>query len=113
MLYMWSGDVKEGRMREMQAWIKKNEDLTQKYAPPGWTYKGTYAYVLGFGRYHVAALWECSTYGDFDVWREHADENWVNLNEEFMDFFENAPGEAVLLREIGDTKILERSKLEG
>lgn len=96
-----------GRMTEFQSWVKKNEDLMQKYAPPGWKYRGTYAYVLGFGRYSVASMWECSTYSDFDTFREHDDETWMRLNQEAVDFFTEEPGESVLLREIGDTMILE------
>ena len=112
MLYMTSGNIKEGRMKEFQAWTKKNEDLFMKHAPKGWTYRGTYGYVLGFGRYGIASLWECSKYGDFDTWREHRDETWVRLGEETGDFFIQGEGEAVLLREIGDVKIMEKAKLE-
>lgn len=97
-------------MIDFQTWTKKNEDLFQKYAPKGWTYRGTYGYVLGFGRFHAAAMWECKTYSDFDAWREHNDKNWIRLNQEIGDFFTNEPGEAVLLREIGDTKIVEPKK---
>lgn len=110
MLWMNSGNIKEGRMKDFQTWVKKNEDLLQKYAPPGFTYRGTYAYVLGFGRYGVAGMWECKKYGDFDNLREHADPNWIRLNEELFDYFETGAGEAVLLREIGDTKITEPPK---
>lgn len=94
-------------MQKLQGWLAKNKDLFQKYAPPGWSYKGTYAYVLGFGRFQTADLWECKSYGDFDALREHDDENWMRLNEEYSEFFTPEPGEAVLLREIGDTKIME------
>lgn len=107
MLYINSGNVKEGRMRRLQDWLAKNEGMFQKHAPPGWTYKGTYAYVLGFGRFQVASLWECRTYGDFDALREHDDAEWMSLNEQMSDFFTPEPGESVLLREMGDTKILE------
>ncbi len=31
----------------------------------------------------------------------------MRLNEEYSDFFTPEPGEAVLLRELGDTKIME------
>jgi len=112
MLYMTSGDIKEGRMKEFQTWTKKNEDLFMKHAPKGWTYRGTYGYVLGFGRYAVATMWECGKYGDFDTWREHRDETWTRLGEEEGDFFIPGEGEAVLLREMGDVRIMEKAKLE-
>jgi len=71
MLYMTSFSTKDGRLREFQDWVKKNEDVIKKSAPRGWTYRGTYGYVLGFGRFAGAQMWECNRYGDFDAWREH------------------------------------------
>jgi hypothetical protein len=107
MLHIQSGNLKEGQAREYQEWVGKNEDLFQKHAPPGWTYRGTYFYVLGFGRFSTASMWECTTYSDFDTFREYKDETWNRLIEEGGKFFTDAPGEAVLLREAGDTKIVE------
>jgi hypothetical protein len=110
MLYMTSFNVKEGRGKEFQSWVKKNEDVLRKSAPRGWTYRGTYAYVLGFGRYGGAQLWECNKYGDFDAWREHDEPAWNRIGEEFEDFLNEIPGEAILLREMGDTRIIESSR---
>src|SRR5437764_1257194 len=109
MLYMTSFSTKEGRLREFQDWVKKNEDVMQKSAPRGWTYRGTYGYVLGFGRYGGAQLWECNKYGDFDAWREHSDPGWTRIAEELDGFLSEQPGESVLLREMGDVKVIERS----
>jgi len=67
MLYMTSFSTKDGRLREFQDWVKKNEDVIKKSAPRGWTYRGTYGYVLGFGRFAGAQMWECNRYGDFDA----------------------------------------------
>ncbi len=110
MLYMTSFNTKEGRAKEFQAWVKKNEELFQKRAPRGWTYRGTYGYVLGFGRYGGAQMWECSRYGDLDTWREHDDPTWIRLGEDFQDFLTEDPGESILLREMGDVKIIEAKK---
>src|SRR2546427_100309 len=82
MLYMTSFNAKEGRARELQEWVNKNEDVIKKSAPRGWTYRGTYGYVLGFGRFGGAQLWECSKYGDFDTWREHNDPAWTRIGEQ-------------------------------
>ncbi len=112
MLYVQSFNIKEGKLKEFQAWAVKNEDLMQKHAPKGWTYRGTYGYVLGFGRYGAATMWECSKYGDFDAFREHRDATWERLGEDFDDFAIAGVGESVLLREIGDVKIMERAKIE-
>ena len=112
MLYITNFNVKEGRQKEFQMWVKKTEDLLQKHAPRGWTYRGTYAYVLGFGPHGGASIWECKTYSDFDAWREHNDETWIRLGEDFQDFLTNEPAESMLLREIGDTKIIEKPVME-
>ena len=110
MLYMTSFNAKEGRARELQEWVNKNEDVIKKSAPRGWTYRGTYGYVLGFGRFGGAQLWECSKYGDFDTWREHNDPAWTRIGEQFQEFLTEDPGESILLREIGDVKIIEPKK---
>jgi len=110
MLYMQSFNVKEDKMLDFQMWTKKNEDAIRKSAPKGWTYKGTYAYVLGFGRYHAAVMWECAKYGDFDTWRENKDATWMRLYGEMQSLTMDDKGESVLLREIGDTRILEPKK---
>ncbi len=107
MLWIQSQNIKEGKAHAFQEWLEKNEDLAQKTAPPGWTYRGAYFYVLGFGRYSTAIMWECTNYGDFDAWREHTDETWIRLGEEGGKFFTDDVGESVLLREAGDTKVLE------
>ena len=91
MLYINSFNVKHGMQKEFQAWAKKNDDLFRKLAPPGWTYRGTHAYVWGFGRFGAAMMWEINKYGDLD------------------DFTSEVPGESVLLRELSDTRIIEKS----
>ena len=110
MLWIQFGNIKEGRYKDFQAWTKKNEGLLEKHAPPGWAYRGTFGTVLGFGRYNVAVMMECSKYGDFDALREHKDETWDRLNEEATDFFLPGEAEAMLLREVGDVKVLEPKK---
>jgi hypothetical protein len=110
MLYIQNFNLKEGRAIEFQTWMKKHEAELQKASPPGWKYRGTHAYVLGFGRYGGMVMWECSRYADFDSWREYNEPTWNRLNEEIQDFFTEDNPEAVLLREIGDTRILEPKK---
>ena len=71
---------------------------------------GTYFYVLGFGPYSAADLWECSDYGDFDTWREYDDPTWIELWKQAMSFATSEPITGWLLREAGDTKITEPKK---
>lgn len=111
MLHLSFGNVKEGQMRDFQAWVKKNEGAMSKHAPPGWLYRGTYACVYGFGPSDMVQLWEIGRYGDLDAGREHADKEWDRLQQEMTEFFEpHTTVPAVLLREIGDTKIIEPAK---
>ncbi len=110
MQHIQFGNVKEGRYADLQEWVKKNERDLAKHAPVGWTYRGTFGTVLGFGKYDVAQIWELSKYGDFDTSREHKDPTWDRLNAELIDFFLPGSGEATLLRELGDVKIIEPKK---
>jgi hypothetical protein len=110
MLWITFGNIKEGRVKEFQAWTKKNEGLLSKHAPPGFAYRGTFGTVLGFGRYDAAQIMECDKYGDFDALRNHGDETWNRLQAEALEFFLPGQGEAVLMREIGDVKVTEPKK---
>ncbi len=110
MLHIQFGNVKEGRYAELQTWLKKNEGDLVKHAPEGMKYRGTFGSVLGFGKFDIAQMWEMSKYGDFDRYREHDDPTWNRLNEELMDFFLPGMGEAILLRDLSDVKVVEPKK---
>lgn len=110
MLYLQSGNIKEGRQKDYQAWVKKNEGPMEKHAPKGWIYRGTFGTVFGFGRFDTTTIWEIGNYGDLDASREHKDETFVQLVEELTDFFIPGAGEATLIREIGDVRIIEPKK---
>jgi hypothetical protein len=110
MLYQVSNNVKEGRQKEYQAWIKKNEGLLGKHAPKGWIYRGTFGTVFNFGRFDTTQMWEIGRYGDLDAARDHQDETYVRLVEEWTDFFVPGAGEATLIREVGDVRIIEPKK---
>ena len=97
-------------MKEFQKFIKENEKTYAEHAPKGWKFRGTYFYVLGFGPYHAADIWECSDYADFDAMRNHNDPMWLKLWEKAMEFATSEPIPAWLLREAGDTKITEPKK---
>jgi hypothetical protein len=110
MLYLTSGDLKEGRTGEYIAWLKKNKKSIQDHAPPGWKYRGTYVSVLGFGRHDVTDIWEIKKYGDFDTSRNWEDKVLLQLQAEALDFFLPGPGEATLLREASDVVFVEPEK---
>src|SRR2546428_14177271 len=110
MLYMTSFSTKDGRLREFQDWVKKNEDVIKKSAPRGWTYRGTYGYVLGFGRFAGAQMWECNRYGDFDAWRVHNDPPLLRISAEVPEVVMEDLGESVLLRGMRDVTGFEQAK---
>jgi hypothetical protein len=110
MLYMTSGNLKEGMFGEYQAWLKKNAKQVQQHAPKGWKYKGTYGSVLGFGKYDVTDIWEIRNYGDFDKLRNHTDSVFNRLTAESLDFFTPGSGRAELLREMSDVVFVEPKK---
>ena len=110
MLYMTNYNIKEGKMKEFQKFVKENEKTLREHAPKGWKFRGVYCYVLGFGPYHAAELWEISSYADFDTFRNHNDPTWLKLMEQSMEFTTTEPSPAWLLREASDTKITEPKK---
>jgi hypothetical protein len=110
MLWMQNYNIKEGRMKEYQKFVKENEKAIQEHAPKGWKFQGVYFYVLGFGLYHAAELWEISDYADFDAFRNHYDPTWLKLMEQGTEFTTTEPTPAWLLRQVADTKITEPKK---
>jgi len=103
-------NIKEGKDQEFQKFLKDNQSALAKFAPKGWTYRGTYFYVLGFGPCSAVDFWECTDYADLDTWRNYDDPNWLRLGEQEMEFMTGEPATAWLLREAGDTKITEPKK---
>jgi hypothetical protein len=107
MLWISNYNIREGRMTEYQKYVKENEKKIKEHAPKGMKFLGVYFYVLGFGPYHVAELWEISDYADLDAFRNHNDPAWLKLMEESAEFATNEPIVSWLMREAADTKITE------
>ena len=103
MLWIQNFNIREGRMGEFQKFINENEKLMTQHAPKGWKYIGTYFYALMLGQYTGASLWECSTYSDFDTWRNHNDATWLKLVGQVMGFYTAEPTPGLLLREVGES----------
>jgi hypothetical protein len=110
MLRIMNYNIKENKTKEFQEFIKKNEKTKAAHAPKGWKYLGTYFYVLGFGSYHAAVMWEITDYADLDALRNHEDPIFWNLIEQFLDLTAHEPTPGWLLRKVGDTKITEPKK---
>jgi hypothetical protein len=107
MLFMANWNLKEHKVKAYQRWIKENEKALAEHAPKGWKFLGAYFYVLGFGPYTAATLWEITDYADLDALRNHDDPVWLKLSEESMTYGTPEPTPNWLLREAGDTKITE------
>ena len=97
-------------MGEFQRFINENEKTMAKHTPKGWNYVGTYFYALMLGQYTGASFWECSVYADFDTWRNHDDATWLKLVNQIMDFYTPEPTPGLLLREVGESKVIEPEK---
>ena len=110
MLYIVNFNLKENNLKEYKKFVKENEKTLAEHAPKGWKYLGIYFYVLGFGLYHCAVLWEISDYADFDTFRNHDDQVYWKWTEKSMGYATNEPVQSWLLREVGDTKITEPEK---
>lgn len=110
MLFLTSGNLKEGRVGEYYAWVKRNKKSMQEHAPPGWKYLGSYGTVLGFGRRDVTDIWEIKDYADFDTFRNWKDKVSLRLAAEQEDFFLPGSGESTLLREASDIVYIEPKK---
>lgn len=107
MLYLLGGDLKDGKAAELQDWVEENEETLAETAPPGWTLQGHYFTVFGFGPVDAAVEWQFDEYADLDAAREHDDETHLQLLNEVQDFFVEGTDFAWLLREAGDTRVLE------
>ena len=97
-------------MKELQKFVNEHEKTIAEHAPKGWKYMGTYCYVLGFGSYHVAVIWEISNYADLDALRNHDDPIFWKLMEQKLDFMTSEPTPSWLLRNVGDTLITEKEE---
>jgi hypothetical protein len=109
-LRIYNFNIKEGKIKEFQQFIKDNEATKAAHAPPGWKYIGTYFYVLGFGPYHGMTIWEITDYADLDALRDHEDPVYWTLIEQYLDLLTTEATPGWLLREVGDTQITEKKE---
>lgn len=107
MLYLSGGDLKEGKAVAFQEWVQDNEDTLAETAPDGWSYRGHYFSVHNFGPFDAAMMWEIENYAALDAARDHDDETQERLIGEMQGFFTEGGGQTMLLREAGDTRIVE------
>ena len=101
--------IKEGKTKEFQDWIKKNEKaFAALLKKSGMKYRGTYYYAMGTGAQMNAMacfMTEFSNYGDIDaslkLFKDPEDER---ISRESMKFLASTPTSSLLLRPIGQGK---------
>src|SRR2546426_12505306 len=91
MLYINSFNVRHGMQKELQARANKNDDLFRKLSPPGWTYRGTHAYVWRSGRVGAAMMQETNKEGEPAGARACTDPNATRPLESRDAFTRDAP----------------------
>ena len=105
MEYVLRYDVKPDRAGEFRAWIVNNEDALQAHAAEGWTYRGTYFTVRGFGDFSNESRWDIADYAALGS--GFGDEDGIRLTQEWMAFVDQTrPFQATLYKSAGDVDIL-------
>jgi hypothetical protein len=108
MLYIYSSNVKEGRLREYQEWIRTNLDRIHKEAPQGWKLDGVYFPVFGFGTHLSEIHWTIHNYAAFDEAHKTClkEEGYNRLVEEWYDYLDTSSQSSRLLKLAQDPSTL-------
>ena len=109
-IQIFSGDVKEGKTKEMVAWLKDHESEIHDQAPEGTEYLGTYFAVSSSekGMGSAFTLWRLDSYGAQDRMAALSDTPLGKLFNDFVDFFDqrnDAKGGQILLKKVTDATL--------
>jgi hypothetical protein len=89
-------DVKQGKAREFQEWLREHEKEFAEEAPEGWEYIGTYAVVLSTEKAgDFRQLWRHHSYAAMDTWAAAMQEGGPSAalyDEMFMRFVDQERG---------------------
>jgi hypothetical protein len=99
--------IKPGKMGAFVEWTKKQE-ADPPQAPEGWTYKGTYFVVQGFGDFDVEARWELTDYSALGP-GDTGSQEWQESNKEFFaEFYDDRfPTQQALMKSADDVYVPE------
>jgi len=104
MLYVWRGNLKEGKQDEYEKWVSNEYiDQMKKRAAPGWKFVGIYITSMSLGSTDVTEIWEFKKYADLDkirIW----DPVVTKLIRKSFSFFQQGSDRAQILREVGGRK---------
>jgi len=103
MMYVWSGNLKEGKEKEYKEWVLKEYiDQMKEHALPGWTFKGIYGPSMFLGSRDVTEIWEFEKFADLDKVVESTDPVVNRLLDESFEFFQPGSCRGHVLRDIKD-----------
>ena len=103
MMYVWSGNLKEGKKKEYKEWVLKEYiDPMKKHAVPGWTFKGIYGPSMDLGSRDVTEIWEFEKFADIDKVVESTDPIVNRLLDKSYEFFQPGSCRAHILRDVKD-----------
>ena len=103
MLYVFSGNLKEGKEKEYREWVLKEYiDQMQKHALPGWTFRGMYGPTMNLGTRDITEIWEFEKFANIDDVVQSDDPVVNRLLSQSMEFFQPGSCRAHILKDIKD-----------
>jgi hypothetical protein len=105
MEYVIRYDVKPNRNAEFREWLGANDSVMREHSPEGWTYRGTYFTVRGFGEYSNETRWEIADYAALGS--GFGDAENIRITQEWLDFVDQARQfQATLYKDATEVDIL-------
>ena len=103
MLYIYSSNVRTGHFADFEKAVASHQQRFAASQPAGWTLKGFFFKVFGFGDAHVEVHFEVANYAAFDSAQQTAAKkgDYEQLWTEFHKFLDPATASGRLLKPVG------------
>ena len=110
LIWAFSRDVKEGKMRQLQTWLDNNEERVAELAPEGTEYLGSYVAAQSSekGMGELFTLWRMDSYGAQDKLAAQQDTELGQLFHDYFDFLDHrneANWGSILLKRMTDASL--------
>lgn len=107
MLYVYSADVKEGKLPQFREWAQEGEKRLARSAPKGWKLRGIFLTSYGLGSRQTEIHWEVEDFAAFDRASEQHREggDYTQAVEEYYSFIDLGSGRARVLRQAADPRL--------
>jgi hypothetical protein len=103
MMYVWSGNLKDGKEKEYKDWVMKEYiDQMKKHADPSFKFLGIYGPAMSLGSRDVTEIWEFEKFADLDKVAENTDPVVNRLLSQSLEFFQPGSCRAHVLRDVKD-----------